>query len=175
MNDNSESRNLANDVRFTIDKKINFGKNRNEIDFYNFGVEITKSLEPTLYDSISCASSRLFIKINDIKTFVYPYDSIQASCIDFEDSCVIRISSAAIDKLSYDEIKFVIGNQADFDWAKAKIYQYNLDDKCTLLMSPTFGEIEPHLIAKWILEHSLPVRMQIQMHKMIWNPEKKGV
>ena len=62
MNDNRESRNLANDVRFTIDKKINFGKNRNEIDFYNFGVEITKSLEPTLYDSISCASSRLFIK-----------------------------------------------------------------------------------------------------------------
>ena len=111
MNDNRESRNLANDVRFTIDKKINFGKNRNEIDFYNFGVEITKSLEPSLYDSISCASSRLFIKINDIKTFVYPYDSIQASCTDFEDSCVIRISSAAIDKLSYDEIKFVIGHE----------------------------------------------------------------
>ena len=111
MDDNRESRSLANDVRFTIDKKINFGKNRNEIDFYNFGVEITKSLEPSLYDSISCASSRLFIKINDIKTFVYPYDSIQASCTDFEDSCVIRISSAAIDKLSYDEIKFVIGHE----------------------------------------------------------------
>ena len=47
MDDNRESRSLANDVRFTIDKKINFGKNRNEIDFYNFGVEITKSLEPS--------------------------------------------------------------------------------------------------------------------------------
>ena len=53
--------------------------------------------------------------------------------------------------------------------------EYNLDEKCTLLMSPIFGEIEASQIAEWILQDSLPVRMQIQMHKYIWEPETKGV
>ena len=75
----------------------------------------------------------------------------------------------------YDEIKFVIGNREDFDWAKDRITEYSLDKKCTLLFSPTFGKIEPQLIVEWILTENLPVRMQMQMHKMIWNPEEKGV
>ena len=75
----------------------------------------------------------------------------------------------------HDEIKFVIGNRKDFDWAKDKIIHYNLNHKCTLLMSPVFGKIEPQIIAEWILKDSLPVRMQLQMHKHIWEHEIKGV
>ena len=74
-----------------------------------------------------------------------------------------------------DEVKFVIGNREDFDWAKDKITEYSLDRICTLLFSPTFGEIDPQLIVEWILADNLPVRMQMQMHKMIWSPEEKGV
>jgi len=74
-----------------------------------------------------------------------------------------------------DEVKFVIGNREDFDWAKEKITEYSLDKICTLLFSPTSGKIDPQLIVEWILVENLPVRMQMQMHKMIWSPEKQGV
>jgi len=79
------------------------------------------------------------------------------------------------DLKGHDEVKFVIGNREDFDWAKDKITKYSLDKICTLLFSPTFGKIDPQLIVEWILADNLPVRMQMQMHKMIWNPEEKGV
>ena len=79
------------------------------------------------------------------------------------------------DLQAQDEVKFVIGNREDFDWAKDRITEYSLDKICTLLFSPTFGEIDPQQIVEWILAENLPVRMQLQMHKMIWSPEEKGV
>ena len=79
------------------------------------------------------------------------------------------------DLQGHDEVKFVIGNREDFDWAKDKITEYSIDKICTLLFSPTFGEIDPQLIVEWILADNLPVRIQMQMHKMIWSPEEKGV
>ena len=79
------------------------------------------------------------------------------------------------DLQAHDEVKFVIGNREDFDWAKDRITAYSLDKTCTLLFSPTFGEIDPQQIVEWILAENLPVRMQLQMHKMIWSPEEKGV
>ncbi len=79
------------------------------------------------------------------------------------------------DLQSHDEIKFVIGNREDFDWAKDRISEYSLDKLCTLLFSPTFGKIDPQQIVDWILADNLPVRMQMQMHKVIWNPEETGV
>ena len=75
----------------------------------------------------------------------------------------------------HDEVKFVIGNKDDFDWAKDRIIEYSLNKICTLLFSPTFGKIDPQLIVEWILVENLPVRMQMQMHKMIWSPDKQGV
>ena len=79
------------------------------------------------------------------------------------------------DLQAHDEVKFVIGNREDFDWAKDRITEYSLEKICTLLFSPTFGEIDPQQIVEWILDENLPVRMQLQMHKMIWSPEEKGV
>ena len=75
----------------------------------------------------------------------------------------------------HDEVKFVIGDREDFDWAREMINKYSLNKKCTILFSPAFGEIEPYLIVEWILEENLPVRMQLQMHKQIWSPDEKGV
>ena len=75
----------------------------------------------------------------------------------------------------HDEVKFVIGDREDFDWAREMINKYTLNKKCTILFSPTFGEIEPYLIVDWILKENLPVRMQLQMHKQIWSPNKKSV
>ena len=75
----------------------------------------------------------------------------------------------------HDEVKFVIGNREDFDWARDRIIEYSLDKICTLLFSPTFEKIDPQLMVEWILAENLPVRMQMQMHKMIWSPDKQGV
>ena len=99
MEDNRKSRRIANDIKFLNDKKVSYGRSRSDIDFYNFGLEITKSLEPELFNSIECVSSRLFINIENIKTFVYPSESIQAECWAFEELCLIRISSTVLDVL----------------------------------------------------------------------------
>ena len=74
-----------------------------------------------------------------------------------------------------DEIKFVIGNKEDYEWAKRKINQYNLTSKCMVLMSPTYKEIEPKTIIEWILNDNLDVKFQIQLHKNIWENETRGV
>jgi len=74
-----------------------------------------------------------------------------------------------------DEVKFVIGNREDYDWAKNKIKKYNLINTCKVLMSPTYKEIEPKMITEWILEDNLNIRFQVQLHKEIWPEEERGV
>lgn len=74
-----------------------------------------------------------------------------------------------------DEVKFVIGNREDYEWAKAMIEQHGIRKRCSVLMSVVFGELEPLRLAEWILEDKLDVRFQLQMHKYIWSPETRGV
>lgn len=74
-----------------------------------------------------------------------------------------------------DEIKFVIGNREDYDWAKGIILQYKLHEKCEILFSTVFGKLGLKDLAEWILSDNLKVRFQTQLHKYIWNPEKRGV
>jgi 7-carboxy-7-deazaguanine synthase len=74
-----------------------------------------------------------------------------------------------------DEIKFVIGNREDYNWAKEIINKFNLTEKSALLFSVVFGKLEPVQLVEWILEDKLKVRYQLQMHKIIWEPTAKGV
>ncbi len=75
-----------------------------------------------------------------------------------------------------DEVKFVIKDRTDYEWAKEVIKKFNLPEKVgTVLFSPVFGEIEPVTLVGWILEDKIPVRFQLQMHKYIWSPETRGV
>ena len=74
-----------------------------------------------------------------------------------------------------DEVKFVIGNREDYEWAKNKIKKYNLTNTCKVLMSPIYKEIEPKMITEWILEDNLNIRFQVQLHKEIWPEEERGV
>ena len=76
---------------------------------------------------------------------------------------------------SQDEVKFVVEDQADFDWSIDLITKYKLVEKCTILISPVFGKIELETLANLILESKLAIRMQTQLHKSIWAPEKTGV
>ena len=75
-----------------------------------------------------------------------------------------------------DEVKFVIGSREDYEWSREQVRAHDLATRCGgVLFSPIFGRIEPRDIVAWILEDKLPVRFQLQMHKFIWDPKKKGV
>ena len=74
-----------------------------------------------------------------------------------------------------DEIKFVVGDKEDYDWSKKIIKKYNLENKCLLLMSPVYDKIDKEKIISWILKDNLNIRFQIQLHKEIWDKDKKGV
>lgn len=75
---------------------------------------------------------------------------------------------------SNDEIKIVIKDEEDYEWAKKLIINENLLGKGSILISPVHGEINPESLASWILRDKLPVRLQLQLHKIIWG-NKKGV
>jgi 7-carboxy-7-deazaguanine synthase len=75
-----------------------------------------------------------------------------------------------------DEVKFVIGSRADYEWSREQLAVHRLAERCrAVLFSPIFGRIEPREIVEWILADRLPVRFQLQMHKFIWAPELGGV
>lgn len=74
-----------------------------------------------------------------------------------------------------DEIKFVIASRVDFDWAAETIRQHRLDSRFEVLLSPVFGSVAPVQLAQWLLESGLQVRMQLQLHKYVWDPQARGV
>lgn len=67
-----------------------------------------------------------------------------------------------------DQLKFVIMNDADYQWAKAKMEEYGLSDRCEVLFSPAMGAQDPAELADKILRDRLPVRFQVQLHKILW-------
>ena len=73
-----------------------------------------------------------------------------------------------------DEVKFVLVDRADYDWAKEVIIKNHLTSKCPVLFSPVYKTLIPTDLASWVLEDCLPVRMQVQLHKILWG-EKSGV
>lgn len=73
-----------------------------------------------------------------------------------------------------DEIKVVLCSRADYDWAKALLKEQKLAEKCPVLFSPVYSQVNPTDLAQWVLEDQLPVRMQVQLHKILWG-EKPGV
>jgi len=67
-----------------------------------------------------------------------------------------------------DQVKFVICDRQDYEWAKDKVEEYRLVDRCEVLFSPTHEQLPSNTLADWILEDRLPVRFQIQLHKYLW-------
>ena len=69
---------------------------------------------------------------------------------------------------SHDEIKFVLCDRADYDWARQKLLELKLEAICPVLFSPAYGQLVPADLAAWILQDQLPVRLQLQLHKLLW-------
>ncbi len=73
-----------------------------------------------------------------------------------------------------DEVKFVLCSREDYDWAKTLLSTHKINEKCPVLFSPVYGQVNPTELAEWVLADRLPVRMQVQLHKILWG-EKPGV
>jgi 7-carboxy-7-deazaguanine synthase len=74
-----------------------------------------------------------------------------------------------------DQVKIVICDRADFDWATELVRAHRLLDRCPVLFSPAFGQVNPTDLAGWVLESCLAVRLQLQQHKLLWDPAARGV
>jgi 7-carboxy-7-deazaguanine synthase len=75
-----------------------------------------------------------------------------------------------------DEVKFVIRDRVDFDYARDVVERYGLAERTAgVLFSPVHGVLAPAELARWILEAHIPARLQLQAHKYIWSPEARGV
>src|SRR4029453_5608819 len=75
-----------------------------------------------------------------------------------------------------DEVKFVIADRVDYDYAREGVARQRLPERCGgVLFSPVHGKLEPRALSEWVLADRLPVRVQLQIHKYIWTPETRGV
>ncbi len=72
---------------------------------------------------------------------------------------------------AHDQIKFVLASREDYDWAVACIAEHALASRCPVLFSPVHGQLAPRDLADWIIEDKLPVRFQMQLHKLLWGSE----
>ncbi|OGT20761.1 MAG: 7-carboxy-7-deazaguanine synthase QueE [Gammaproteobacteria bacterium RBG_16_57_12] len=71
-----------------------------------------------------------------------------------------------------DQVKFVLCSREDYDWAKDMLLEYGIATRCEVLFSPSHGQLAPRTLAEWILSDHLPVRFQIQLHKILWGAER---
>jgi 7-carboxy-7-deazaguanine synthase len=76
---------------------------------------------------------------------------------------------------STDEVKFVISSRRDWDWAEATIRTHHLSQRFSVLVSGTFGSVEPKSLVDWVLASGLNIRFQLQLHKYVWDPKARGV
>ncbi len=67
-----------------------------------------------------------------------------------------------------EQVKFVICNRSDFEWSRELVFARRLHERCTVLFSPSAGQLEARELAQWILDERLPVRFQVQLHKYLW-------
>jgi 7-carboxy-7-deazaguanine synthase len=74
-----------------------------------------------------------------------------------------------------DELKVVVCDEADFRWSVSVIDRLGLWERVPVLFSPSFGQVEPTDLARWVLESKRPARLQLQLHKIIWGAEARGV
>jgi 7-carboxy-7-deazaguanine synthase len=112
------------------------------------------SLETSGALDVSQVDSRV-IRVVDVKT----PGSGEASRNRLENLEVLR---------SEEQIKFVLCDRPDYEWARDLVRERRLHERCTVLFSPSYGQLEARELAQWILDERLPVRFQVQLHKQLW-------
>jgi 7-carboxy-7-deazaguanine synthase len=107
------------------------------------------------------ALPREVVKVADVKT---PGSGEEAKDLSWLDGLA-----------PHDEVKFVVTDESDFRWAAEVVKRFRLDDRLEVLVSPAFGRVDPRDLARWILESGIDARLQLQLHKLVWGPDARGV
>ncbi|MEE8349711.1 MAG: radical SAM protein [Acidobacteriota bacterium] len=74
-----------------------------------------------------------------------------------------------------DEVKFVLASRRDYEWAKQQLAEWDLVSRYTVLFSPVWDQLNPRELAEWVLQDGLAVRLQVQLHKVLWGKDVRGV
>jgi len=74
-----------------------------------------------------------------------------------------------------DAVKFVVCSEDDYQWARRVVDEHRLVGRCELLLSPSFGQVEPKTLVTWMLRDKMPARLNLQIHKYVWSPSERGV
>jgi 7-carboxy-7-deazaguanine synthase len=74
-----------------------------------------------------------------------------------------------------DEVKFVLADRTDYEWAREMIARHRISERCPVHLSPVWGELVFQDLAEWVLQDRLPVRIQLQQHKLLWGASTRGV
>lgn len=147
-------------------------------------VEITGG-EPLLQDEVHSLIDRLLLEGYEV--LVETGGSLDVGRLDPRVVKILDLKAPGsdmdrlnnLDNLQYldrkDQVKFVVANRRDYEWAKQMMAGHALAEKAQVLFSPVFGELHPKELAEWILADRLPVRLQIQLHKYLWDPDQRGV
>lgn len=107
---------------------------------------------------------------------VAPVDRRVVKVVDLKTPGSAEVSRNLYDNIDHltpdDQVKFVICSREDYEWAVSKLIQYRLDERVDeVLFSPSHQQVTPRQLAEWIVEDNLPVRFQLQLHKILWNDE----
>ena len=83
---------------------------------------------------------------------------------------------AYLDRLApQDEVKFVVCSEEDFRWSADVVRRHRLEGRAAILFSPAWGQVAPADLVRWLLETGLDARLSLQIHKVVWGPEARGV
>lgn len=110
-----------------------------------------------------------------------PLDALPAEVVRIADVKTPESGAPASDLawlsrlLPQDEVKFVVSSEADFRWSLEVIRRHGLEGRVTVLVGPVLGRVEPRDLARWILESGVQARLNLQLHKLVWGAEARGV
>lgn len=140
--------------------------------------------EPMLQQELPALARELLARGYEVAVETHgqrPLDALPAEAIRIVDvktpaSGEPTTDFAYLDRLApHDEVKFVVCSEADFRWSVEVVRRHRLEGRVHVLFSPAWGQVDPKDLARWVLESGLDARLSLQVHKVIWGAEARGV
>ncbi|MDP8200940.1 MAG: radical SAM protein [Candidatus Tenebribacter burtonii] len=168
------------DITFSTNEIINKVKEYNPVKLIEItgGEPLLQSEVYKLFDSLHKDGYTVLLETNgsillkDIPEYVIKI--VDVKCLGSGEENSFLIENLEYIKIENDQIKFVLTDNFDYNWAKDFIMKYKLSNY-EILFSPVTDTLNPQDLAKWLIEDKLDVRLQLQLHKIIWDKDKRGV
>ncbi len=140
--------------------------------------------EPTLQRDLPALASDLLARGYEVAVETHgqrplealPRDVVRIVDVKTPGSGEVTTDFGYLDRLApHDEVKFVVCSEADWRWSEEVVRRRRLEGRVHVLFSPAWGRVEPKDLARWLLESGLDARLSLQIHKLVWGPDVRGV